>query len=429
MLSPAHLSYEVSVLTRLSEWAGVSQIGKHLRALKDRRNILLIAPRLLRVEGVHSDILAWLLDPGGWHGLGDGFVTRFIDAVIESTGEPAGGGVVVRAVYREFDTGNGPVDLLIEGTLGNRTIRVAIENKIDSPESSEQTCRYGCALARSDTSTQALVVLLSLKGHAPKPKCPCVPSGALSYNAVARALGEALDAVSESERQQPGYVFATHYLDALKSHIMANTNSDIDELCRELYMQHQDAWRAIRRRLPSRRDEHHALVGASVCERLKETHGGQWDWVVRRNRYVCIFRPEWLALGHYESDEIVGVNDLLPKCYPKVHFRMVVDADEADADERFKYAVRLKVRAGENSTLGAALIKALKREHPKVQDKKKLEFTIHVKSTTSLPACGEDSARVPDRVVGWFVDRAASLIPVIDGVFIAATSTRNDLDA
>src|SRR6266852_3666891 len=50
--------------------------------LLDRRarepNIFRLVTGLTRSEGVHSTLLAWLLDPQQWHGLGDSFAREFL---------------------------------------------------------------------------------------------------------------------------------------------------------------------------------------------------------------------------------------------------------------------------------------------------------------------------------------------------------------
>lgn len=42
---------------------------------------------------------------------------------------------MVTEIRREFNTGFGPVDLLVQGTEGGISSVLAIENKIESPES------------------------------------------------------------------------------------------------------------------------------------------------------------------------------------------------------------------------------------------------------------------------------------------------------
>lgn len=64
---------------------------------------------------VHSDVIAWLLDPKGWHDLGDGFGGRFVAGVLAACGHQSDAPMEIDRVQREFSTGHGPVDILIRG--------------------------------------------------------------------------------------------------------------------------------------------------------------------------------------------------------------------------------------------------------------------------------------------------------------------------
>jgi hypothetical protein len=66
-------SAEYAALQQLEAWDGLRQLDAFLHDLRKQPNFFLTAPRELRVEGVHSDMLAWLLDPRGWHGLAERF--------------------------------------------------------------------------------------------------------------------------------------------------------------------------------------------------------------------------------------------------------------------------------------------------------------------------------------------------------------------
>ena len=80
---------EHEALKRLEAWDGLQRLDTILDDLRRRPNFFLVAPRVLRVEGVHSDMLAWLLDPRGWHGLSDGFARAFLSAVLADCGVDA----------------------------------------------------------------------------------------------------------------------------------------------------------------------------------------------------------------------------------------------------------------------------------------------------------------------------------------------------
>lgn len=109
-------SDDLSALRRLRDWRGLDQISEALKKLRGQPNFFATVPRTLRAEGVHSDMLAWLLTPGDWHGLGDNVVAPLVRRVFAGCGINCGQPVKIDRVYREFSTGNGPIDILLQGS-------------------------------------------------------------------------------------------------------------------------------------------------------------------------------------------------------------------------------------------------------------------------------------------------------------------------
>ena len=409
---------EYEALKRLEPWDGLTRLDLLLDGLRRRPNFFFVAPRVLRVEGVHSDMLAWLLDPRGWHGLSDRFALGFLSAVLAGCGMDSGLPLRVDEVHREFSTGSGSIDILIRVRYGDTGLIVGVENKIDSPEGDRQLVRYAQGLARRFPRDLLVLAFLTPDGMEPqlRPTCPTVT---VTYRTVVEQIDAAVD-VASGPADTTGLTLARHYSAALKAHIMPESNPDIDAICRTLYDDHQEAWRAIRRRLPSLRDESHAYVGSKVAEHLEKMYGGTWQAVVRRDKYACVFRPAWSGLGSYETDQIVGLSQApgSPRTYPRVHFRLVADRAETDAGETFHYRVRLKVDTAENPALGKSLVRALKSVSS-IQSKlpARTQFTLPLKSTSRLPPIGDNPEDVPDSVVDWFATNTAELVPVLDSVF------------
>jgi len=410
-------STEFQALKRLESWDGLKRLDRLLKALRRQPNFFVVAPRVLRVEGVHSDILAWLLDPQGWHGLGDGFARGFLSDVLAGCGVTASQSPKVHEVHREFSTGRGPIDILVRGRSDDVDLVVGIENKIDSPEGDDQLVRYAQGLTARFPQCRVVLAFLSPSGRQPQ-AVPCCRITPVSYSRVASHISAAISTAPESS-DGTGMALAGQYASALRSHIVPESNPEIEAICQQLYDEHQEAWRAIRRYLPSRRDESHAYVGAKVAKHLEARYGGEWQFVVRRDRYACVFRPDWLSIGSYGAGEISGLRQgpESPRTLPRVHFRLVVDTGESDAEERCHYRVRLKVDTVKNPSLGESLVVALKsvdsigaRLPPRQQ------FTLPLKSTSQLPAIGDDPEDVPDSVVDWFGVHTAELVPVLDSV-------------
>ena len=409
---------DVSALRRLRDWRGLSQISEALKRLRGQPNFFATVPRPLRAEGVHSDMLAWLLTPGEWHGLGERVAAALVRDVFAGCRISCAQPVRIGRVYREFSTGNGPIDLLLQGTHGHEQFTIGIENKIDSPESEEQLFKYGEGLqspGRRPDGKLMLVLLAPDKRQVHrKPTCDFTT---LTYRSVAEILDRAL----ERDGSEPadhlsiaGRTLASHYAAALRNHIMPDSNPEIDALCRELYAEHERAWRAIRRRLPSERDEHHERIGLAVCKRLSDTPGGRWIHVVRRDAYVRVFREEWLQLGSKTSQTPVGLSSSGrdESTYAALHFRIVAEPAETDADTRFRYVLRLKGPAP-LSPASKAVADAIRGLKDKVPDDR--EYTIVLRSKATLPPIQEDG-EVPDDVLAWYLRRMAPYIQAIDQV-------------
>lgn len=154
---------------------GVERLQAVLNVQSERRskpNFFRIAPRLLRKEGVHSDLLAWLLDPHGWHGLGDTFGRHFIGEALAAAGCPLSGPFAVTRVQTEFSTGEGPIDVLVNMTSGDTSLVVGIENKIDAAVGPAQLLRDARGLVIRADGTRPLHADHSLRGFMPPAAAP-----------------------------------------------------------------------------------------------------------------------------------------------------------------------------------------------------------------------------------------------------------------
>jgi hypothetical protein len=407
----------------ISPWReGVTHLQAVLSGRAERRrepNFFRIVPRLLRNEGVHSDLLAWLLDPAGWHGLGDAFARRFVGDALAATSNPFTPPLTVTRVHTEFSTGRGPIDVLIEGTTGDGPFLLGIENKIDSPVSRWQLSNYACGLVNQSRGRNVALVLLApteLDDTADVQGCSF---GTMTYRSVVSGLEAAL---GETTVSGAGIELARHYLDILRTNIVPTPETEIDRLLSELYRENKDAWKLIRRRLPSERDEHHVALAEAICSRLTRDLGGPWQFSLRPDRYVRVFMPHWgTPFGQSEPERIVGLGlEGAPLAhFPHVHFRLSTDAPDDDAgDERWRYIAKLRLDTRANPHLGVLLRTDLESLGLRVQDRP--QDTPVIKSAKQR---GIEDGVVHDDVVEWF---AAKLIPVADRIThrLAAAGTR-----
>jgi len=99
--------------------------------------------------------------------------------------------------------------------------------------------------------------------------------------------------------------------------------------------------------------------------------------------------------------------------YPTLHFRLVAEPAENDAEMRFRYVLRLKGPNPSSSDANAAVANAIRALNERVPDHR--EYTIVLRSTATLPAIREDG-EVPDDVMAWYLRRMATYVHAIDEV-------------
>ncbi len=212
---------------------------------------------VVRAEIRHSTFLRWLLDPNESHGQGALFLRAVLMDVLRST--PAElrplspidlDGVELRGV--DVRTEWNRVDVLI--TCEEPAFVVAIENKIDSGEHSDQLSRYHEAVTRHFGDRRALYVFLTREGDEPS-EAQWTP---YSYRQLHRVL-ERVSRTSEGAIGDDVRVFLDHYVLLLRSRFM--DHPDIDDLVAKIYKQHRQAIDLIVERKPDPKTE---LVDATV---------------------------------------------------------------------------------------------------------------------------------------------------------------------
>jgi hypothetical protein len=406
MRSRGHATTDELVgLERLQAWEGLARLDSLVRALAHRPNFFRIVHRVIRDESVHSDVVAWLLDPNEWHGLGDAFAKSLAGQVLSTCGEASASSVEIAEVRREFSTGRGPVDIFVRGRIGGRDFALGIENKIDSPESESQLWRYARGITDRFPTHLVVLAFLTLEGLEPKnpPECSIA---CLSYRDVASHLEPTIASTIERTEGTLGLQLARQYLETLRTDVMAEANPEIEALCRTLYEDHRDAWGTIRRRLPSERDEMHASLGQAAVGAFLDHFKGDWRFSVRRDRHARLYRPAWGKLGTRKDRPIIGLEPPVDWTYAAAHLRLSTEVPDTDAETLYRYTVRLRVDTRHAPKLGRAVAKALARAGFSVPDRN--QFTIGLKSTAKLPPVIDK----PDSVSGWIV----RLKPVRDAV-------------
>ena len=126
------------------------------------------ALRLHGDELFHSNLLAWLLDPRGSHGLGDHFLQGFLAAcgasrAISAANRPST--IVRRERSLELDGGYGRLDIWMLNQEANFVC--AVENKIWASEGEGQLAWYRRALAQDHHGQCVHLVFLTPRGVRP----------------------------------------------------------------------------------------------------------------------------------------------------------------------------------------------------------------------------------------------------------------------
>jgi hypothetical protein len=211
-----------------------------LEALLDRFNIFEAIGMVSR-ELNHSQFLAYLLDPSNNHGLGDLFVKRLLQNILSIADEGEGRVLMPisaielelwdlerMTVEREWHH----VDILLRDV--EHRLVVVIENKIKSGEHSDQLQRYLDIVEAHHAGWRIVPLFLTPDGSLPSHE---------SYLAVDYSLvSEIIDAVAESRAAvvNPDVkTLMTHYTEMLRRQIV--NDSQVAELCRQIYQQHRRA--------------------------------------------------------------------------------------------------------------------------------------------------------------------------------------------
>lgn len=192
-----------------------------------------------RREIQHSNFLAWLLDPQGSHGQGDLFLKSLVMDILKrapaekrpmSAAHLDGADLQHAEVRREWRN----IDLLILSREPKLQFVIAVENKVDSAEHSDQLSRYESIVRTEFPNLRPLFVFLTPEGSEAS-RDEWVPyQYAHLYNVLTR--------VGETGKGSLGpdvVAFLKHYLTLVKRQLM--TDEEIDQLCRNIYHNHRAA--------------------------------------------------------------------------------------------------------------------------------------------------------------------------------------------
>ncbi len=237
-------------------------------------------------EEFHSNVLAWLLDPGLSHGLGDRFLTRFLlHAGIQAVDHPQDW--TATEVTREWpnvvDGQQGYLDILIVNHA--QQILCAVENKVFASEHSNQLTRYRMALEASSYSTfTKYLVFLTPRGTSPAREEDKRYWKPLAYSKVFGIVQQMVDD-HEMPARAGVCAFLTQYATTLRRNIMPETS--LSQLARKVYLEHMEAMDLIIANMPD--------WVAEAKPWLREAIAQQPGWLLdleNEKRNIIRFRAE-----------------------------------------------------------------------------------------------------------------------------------------
>lgn len=193
---------------------------------------------IVQAEIRHSNVLAWLLNPNGNHGCGEYFVKLFLKYIFNLNRDYIKSKMTIFDL-ETFDYGDleirrewNNIDILIISEVNK--FAVAIENKITTSEHSNQLQRYYKIICKEFPDHEKIFVYLTPVGEASTNENWVI----FDYQKVLDILTNLIEfkktAISEEIIK-----FIQNYSTVIRRYIVSN--SEIEQICRDIYKKHQQA--------------------------------------------------------------------------------------------------------------------------------------------------------------------------------------------
>ena len=240
-----------------------------------------------RQEEIHSQVLAWLLNPRKNHQLGDAFLRGFLSATtaLELSGADLSAARVQREWPNEVDGQRGFLDILILDE--EKQFLCAIENKVYSEEHSRQLTRYRRALETDYPDFTRFYLFLSPRGVSAYDVAEREHWRPVDYGVVCQVVEKTV-AISAGSISEDVRAFLRQYANCLRRYILGG-DADIQKLAATVHRRHKAAIDFINATAPNyyRRE-----VGRIVKEVVQENASVlRWDFV-SEDRSQIRFRPK-----------------------------------------------------------------------------------------------------------------------------------------
>ena len=190
--------------------------------------------RIERQEIRHSNMLRWLLDANETHGIGDKFISMFMQRLFSDNKMPQMD--IFNCLLSDFysfsvQRESKHIDILI--ISHKEKIAVAIENKVDSHEHSNQLNRYRVQMEQAYPDYQRLYVYLTPDGDTPSDE---VNWQVFSYSDVAEILETICENPNVSEETE---LLIKNYVSFIRRDIVEDKR--LIEICNKIYSKHRQA--------------------------------------------------------------------------------------------------------------------------------------------------------------------------------------------
>ena len=220
---------------------------------EDMERLAAIAPRwqeevdvfrTLRLDGVesfHSNFLAWLLCPGGNHGLDHYFLREFLAEIGAARAVRAGarmGTTVRREQYLELDGESGRLDICILNEQAK--FLCAVENKVWSPESGSQLAFYRKALKALYSGYTIRLVFLTPRGDVPEDETERDHWTTIDYSRISQILHRTIEEKGASVHQDVAATLRQYGI-TLRRNIVPEVSDDVHKLACKIYRKHKKA--------------------------------------------------------------------------------------------------------------------------------------------------------------------------------------------
>ncbi|ANQ51573.1 PD-(D/E)XK nuclease family protein [Flammeovirga sp. MY04] len=187
-----------------------------------------------RKENMHSDVIAWLLNPTENHGLNVYFLNNFLksldkDSFIEED--------TLVEVFTEYNNDKSNKNDRIDIVVKTDKLIICIENKIDSFEGESQLLRYRRSINDRFPNHKKIFVYLTPFGDEPLDKNELEFYNLMSYHKISNLIDKA---INDNNLSQSIQVYLYDYNTNLKRNILKTEN--LNQLAKELYSKHQEVF-------------------------------------------------------------------------------------------------------------------------------------------------------------------------------------------